>query len=130
MWHCHSFTQSQGLFGFVSIAVFLIAIGLTEKQFKALLGKQAAILGVPLIVIVSRVLGYYASRAGAHGWCTRCGFREGIHNGKVTSNSARQVRSKRESVVAFDTSRATSMTNSARSSESAFRHTSPNSSCQ
>jgi hypothetical protein len=60
------FTQSQGLFGFVSIAVFLIAIGLTEKQSRALLVKHMAILGVPLIVIVGGVVGYYSYRAGAH----------------------------------------------------------------
>src|SRR3984957_18709839 len=60
------FTQSQGLFGFVSIAVFLIAIGPTEKQSKALLVKQMAILGVPLIAIVGGVLGYYVSSAGVH----------------------------------------------------------------
>jgi hypothetical protein len=60
------FTQSQGLFGFVSIAVFLLSIGLIEKQSRALLLKQMAILGAPFAVIVGGVLGYYAYRAGAH----------------------------------------------------------------
>jgi hypothetical protein len=60
------FTQSRGLFGLVSIAVFLLSIGFIEKQSRALLVKQMAILGAPFVAIVGGVLGYYAYKAGSH----------------------------------------------------------------